>query len=377
MNVFGGLTRAGVILSLVASCAARGEITLDPQVARVGSEQEIFIGTTRAIDLATGRFGDDRVPVDSYARYVVQVPPDREAGTIDWPRRGQKLNPQKNFVTVEEEIYDDVGDFSADLSAALRKLPRGQREVVVFAHGFNTTFSEGLYRIAQLDKDLEMPGVTVHYSWPSRGKPLAYIQDRDSAVFARDGYEQLLTEIARAGAERIIIVGHSLGSLLTMETLRQIAIAKNRALLDRISGVVLISPDIDVDVFHQQAVRIGELPQPFYVFTSQRDRALALSSRLTGQRDRLGNLLDPGPISDLDVTLIEVSDFESGGFGHFTAGDSPALLGLLGRLTDVDRAFNRDRAGNPDLITGTVLTFRRATRIVLSPIRVVAEEIGN
>ena len=81
-------------------------------------------------------------------------------------------------------------------------------------------------------------------------------------------------------------------------------------------------------------------------------------------------------VADLDVTLIEVGEF-SKGIGHFAPGDSPALIGVLGRLADVDAAFNADRSGNPDLITGSVLTFRRATQIILSPITAVAEEIGN
>lgn len=365
----------GLLLAL-AACTPPGKVTLAPSAAGIGAEKEVFIGTTRALDPETGEFGPDRVPTDSYARYVVQVPPDREPGEIGWPPRNGKPDPRQDFLTLEQEVYPGAAEFRRELTAALRRQPADQREVVVFAHGFNTTFAEGLYRIAQLDHDLDLPGVAVHYSWPSRGKTLAYLADRDSAIFARDGYETLLNEVVAAGANRIVIVGHSMGSLLTMEALRQIAIDGNRRVMDRIAGVVLISPDIDVDLFHQQAARIGQLPQPFYVFTSQKDRALAISARLTGRRERLGNLADPTEIEDLDVTLIEVGDFAKG-TGHFAPGDSPALIGILGRLADVDAAFGADRSGNPDLFTGTVLTFRNVTRVVLSPITAVAQELAN
>jgi esterase/lipase superfamily enzyme len=364
------------LVLMLAACAQPGEITMVPSAAGIGAAKEVFIGTTRALDPATGEFGPDRVPLDSYARYVVQVPPDREPGEIGWPPRNGRPDPSKDFVTLEQEIYAGAPGFRADLASALRRQPAGQREVIIFAHGFNTTFAEGLYRIAQLDHDLDLPGVVVHYSWPSRGKTLAYLADRDSAIFARDGYETLLDEVVSAGAQRIVIVGHSMGSLLTMEALRQVAIDGNRRVLDRIAGVILISPDIDVDLFHQQASRIGKLPQPFYVFTSQKDRALAISARLTGRRERLGNLEDPGEVADLDVTLIEVGEFAKG-VGHFAPGDSPVLIGILGRLADVDAAFGADRSGNPDLITGTVLTFRNATQIVLSPVTAIAQEIAN
>ena len=70
--------------------------------------------------------------------------------------------------------------------------------------------------IAQMAHDLQLPGAVVHYSWPSAAEPLGYAHDRDSALFARDGLEQLMQEITAAGARRIIIVSHSMGSALTM-----------------------------------------------------------------------------------------------------------------------------------------------------------------
>ena len=109
------------------------------------------------------------------------------------------------------------------IQRAFARDKRGDRDAVIYVHGFNNTFSEGLYRIAQLSKDLDMPGVTAHYSWPSAGNPLGYVADRDSSLFARDGLERLMQEVVASGAERIVLVAHSMGSALTMEALRQIA----------------------------------------------------------------------------------------------------------------------------------------------------------
>jgi esterase/lipase superfamily enzyme len=222
-----------------------------------------------------------------------------------------------------------------------------------------------------MSRDLDLPGVQVHYSWPSRGKPLAYVHDRDSALFARDGFERMLDEVVAAGAERILIVGHSMGAALTMETLRQAAIRGNRRLVSRISGVLLLSPDIDVDVFHGQARAIGKLPQPFFIFTSRRDRALALSARLTGLgQERLGNIKDVSRIADLEVTVVDVAAF-SVGDGHFNVGTSPALIRLLGRIGDVDAAYGRDRTGRTGLLPGVVLTIQNVTQVVLTPVAVL------
>lgn len=357
----------------LAACTPRGEITVYPAAAEVGSTRSVFVGTTRGTDPETGEeFGRVRNPTARFARIDVSIPPDRSLGDIVWPRRNGRPDPQTDFLTTRQDIYNGDGEFRADLRRALLRRPRSEREAVVFIHGFNTSFAEGIYRIAQLGHDLDLPGVTVHYSWPSRANPLGYVYDRDSALFARDGLEELLDEVAAAGAERIVIVGHSMGTAIAMETLRQLAIENDRKVRPRIAGVILISPDIDVDVFRAQAKRYGELPQPFYIFVSQKDRALALSARLTGQVDRLGNLASVDEIADLNVTLLDVTAFAKG-LGHFAPGDSPGLLRLLSRLSEVDESFSRDQAGRPGLLPGAVLTVQNATEIVLSPVTAIAD----
>lgn len=144
-------------------------------------------------------------------------------------------------------------------------------------------------------------------------------------------------------------------------------IRSDRQTLARISGVILISPDIDVDVFRVQAHEIGQLLQPFVIFGSQRDRALQLSARLTGRQARLGSLATVGAVADLDVTFVDVAAFNVGS-GHFNVGDSAALIRLLDRIADVDAAFNADAAAKVGLLPGVVLTVQNATQIILSPI---------
>jgi esterase/lipase superfamily enzyme len=352
-----------VLAIAVAACSPRGAITYDPSAAKVGSRQEIFVATSRALDRTTGDFTSTRVPSDNYARFVVQVPPDRKPGRIEWPGQFRKPDPARDFLTVDRVFYDSRDGFKADLSRELAAMPPGQREVRVFVHGFNNTFAEGLYRLAQLDHDLGFPGLSVHYAWPSKAKPLGYFGDRDSAVFSRDGYEQMLRTIVDAGADRIILVGHSMGSLLVMEGLRDMSLARESRVLGRIGGIVLISPDIAVDVFQKEARRIGTLPQPFYVFTSQKDKALKLSASLSGRPDRLGNLTSPKEVEEFKLTLIDVSDF-SQKQGHFTVGDSPTLIALLGKMAELDAAVGLDNQ-NVGVLGGTIMTFNNAQQVVV------------
>jgi esterase/lipase superfamily enzyme len=370
------LTRFILLVLILASCTPRGQITLVPQAASVGDVETVFIGTTRQIDPETGRYGTDRSEQIHYARYDVSVPPDRQPGEIKFPRKGAKGNPKTDFLTTAEVLHPTQAAFRADLAKAALKGAKGGREAVIFVHGFNTNFSEGLYRIAQLAHDLDLPGATVHYSWPSAGNPLGYVRDRDSALFARDGLEALLHEVAAAGADRILLVAHSMGSALTMETLRQIAIRGDSRLQSKIAGVILISPDLDVDVFRSQAHDIGVLPAPFIIFGSDRDRLLGLSATLTGEPERLGNLTDLSRLADLKVTYLDVSAFASGA-GHFPVGDSPSLLRLLERIGDVDVAFDKDQRGRIGLLPGVVLTVQNATKIVLSPVAAISGQAGR
>ena len=359
------MIRPFLILVLLAlpACAPRGQITVLPEAAQVGVVHPIFVGTTRATD-ADGTYGTHRSDVLQFARVDVSIPPSHKAGEINWPPRHGKADPQKHFLTTAQVLYPEAAGFRQALRA---KLAASGGEAVIFVHGFNNNYAEGVYRLAQFSRDLELPGAVVSYSWPSAANPLGYVYDRDSALFARDGLEALMNEVAEAGATNILLVAHSMGAGLTVEALRQASIRGNGKAMQRLAGVILISPDIDIDVFRSQARAIGKLPQPFIVFGSEHDRVLRVSAQLTGQAERLGSITDVSRLADLDVTFLDVSEFASGS-GHFTAGDSPALLRLLARIADINTAFEQDRVNRVGLLPGVVLTVQSATQVILRPI---------
>lgn len=359
-------------LTLLIACTPRGTMTLAPQASLVGQVEQIFVATTRAQD-QNGAFSSKRSEKVHFARYDISVPPDRKLGEINWPPRHGKANPRKHFLTTDQVIYPSNTPFRSNLHD---ELARNGGEAVIFIHGYNNNFSEGLYRVAQFAHDLQLPGAVVHYAWPSAAEPLGYAYDRDSALFARDGLESLMQEVAAAGATRILLVAHSMGGALTMEALRQAAIRGDRRTLNLIGGVILISPDIDVDVFKRSAHEMGGLPQPFVIFGSDRDKFLRISAMLTGQEERLGSLSDVSKVADLKVTFLDVGAFSEGA-GHFTVGDSAALILLLDRIADLEGAFEADRQARVGLLPGVVLTVQNATQIVLNPVAGMASELAR
>ena len=357
-----------IALGLLAACAPRATLVTVPGLDPSLETRSVFVATTRAA--ANGQFGAARTGRPAFLRYDMTVPPLREKGGS--PFLATKPDPQTQFLVRSRTDFQTSASFQSALSNALNQRNRAQREAIIFVHGFNNTFDEGVLRITQLAEDFDFDGVSVHYSWPSAGSPLGYAYDRDSLLIARDGLDGLISQVEAAGAQRVIIVAHSVGSMLVMETLRQRAIARPGSVAQDIDGVILISPDIDVQLFRTQALRIGKLPQPFGIFVSRRDRVLGLSARLTGQSNRLGNLRDGSAVAGLDVALVDVTDLSTGA-GHFTAASSPAIISLFGQAGSLNAAFKGDRAGRTGLIPGTVITVRTATDIILSPITGLAQ----
>lgn len=345
---------------LVSACAPRGDLIVAPNVPAVGQEIEVFVATSRRLIV-------DRDPQFhrssslSYLSRTIAIPPDRQPGSVKTATA--PVDPLTAFYATKAEEFPSEAAFRAEVARALQARPKGSRDLVIYIHGFNNRFADGVLRIAQLSADLEIPGVAMHYSWPSAGNPLGYGYDRDSMLFARDGLESLIRTAAAAGAEDVVIAAHSMGALMTMEALRQIAISDVRWPHRNIDTVVLISPDIDIEVFQSQARRIDPLPERFAIFVSNRDRALRLSARLSGQTNRLGNIADAEKLAALDVALLDLTEFSTGA-GHFTAASSPAALALIQRLAEVERAFDDDRAGRTGLVSGTLLTLQTATNIL-------------
>jgi len=356
---------AGLVL-MTAACGQRGAVTVDPGAATVGTIEQVFVGTTRTYDAQTQTFGTGRSPVLALAEYDISVPPDREPGEIRWPREGRPADPRTDFVTARETVFSDAAEFRKRLGTALRSGKSTNRRAMIFVHGFNNTYAEGLYRVAQLAHDLHQPVVTVHYSWPSAAQPLGYVHDRDSTLFARDGLEALFNDVVAAGAKDIVIVGHSMGAQLTVEALRQMDIRDSAKLRSHLAGVVLLSPDIDVEVFKSQVATFGTLPQPFVIISSSKDKALRLSSVITGQPNRLGNLEDIQQLAELDVRVIDVAAFSTGS-GHFTIGDSPELIALLSGVSERQRMFGSPTTKRRGLLPGEVSSGQNASTIVLSP----------
>lgn len=210
----------------------------------------------------------------------------------------------------------------------------GNRNILIFVHGFNYAFEDSLTRVAQLAHDCDYQGTLLVFNWPSLCQLTkdAYDDDRKALDASVKDFAQVLIDVNRKfpGAN-IQIVAHSLGGRLVGKTAVEIAQTGQRI---RLNNVILAAPDVDVESFQKSYARpLTEIANRVTVYHSRSDTVLMFARAYNGDRDRLG-------LSGLVRTekrRIETVDYSAlGGFlqAHNFYREHPALVkDLRGVLT--------------------------------------------
>lgn len=377
MVSFGKATRlelwyAIALTLIVTSCANPRSVELfaDAPPARydgIAGTEHIFVATTRVrSEDPRAVYTGMRAETASYVEIDVSVPAAHKTGALEL-RKGKSADPAKYFTARSIANSPDLGTFVRSV-AADAALEKGR--ALVFVHGYNTQFDEAVYRLTQIAHDSNYGGAPVLFAWASGGKPIDYVYDRDSATAARDALEQLLREMASSGVKRIDIVAHSMGTWLTMEALRGLAISGDHDLDGRLGDVVLASPDIDYQVFRTQMHRYGRPDRPFFVLLSGDDRALRFSALIAGKQPRLGEYSKAKDIAELGVIVADMSPFKAGDpLNHTKFADNPFLVKLLGEGLRENRSLGSDREmaeGLTALVRRVGSSIGAATRVVVT-----------
>ena len=163
------------IVMLVAACSGnRGAAPIFPEAAAVGTVRDVLVVTNR-VPLDGVMFGPERSFSTSRLQLGVSVPPSRAGGTISDGE--DRPDPERDFTLVSRAEIDSRTAFRKKISDVAQS---GDGSVTFFTHGYNNTFVEPVYRIAQLAHDLELKGALMTLAWPSRGSALGYQYDTDS-----------------------------------------------------------------------------------------------------------------------------------------------------------------------------------------------------
>jgi esterase/lipase superfamily enzyme len=315
---------------------------------------DIFIATSRNPDQDPAIFfSGERARDVSLATVTVSIPPEHVRGRIERPKK-LPPDPHKDFVIFDPLIFDGGNTFVASIDAALEKRPEGERELLVFVHGYNTTAAAAVMRISQFVEDSGFSGVPVLFTWASRGKTVDYVYDMNSALQARSALLETADLLSKTKAESFAILAHSMGNLLTMEAIRQAKLQGTFNRYGKLKTVILASPDIDIDLFRQQISVLPEEQRNFYVLISADDKALAFSRKIAGGIDRVGDAT-PADLASTGVTVIDLSGIkDSNSLNHSKFADAPEVVRLIGRRLNAGDALHTaeatsDAAPFPDL----------------------------
>lgn len=367
-----------VLVGLLSACASYGEpnhkLSFAAPNAAVAETHEIFVASTRVRDgdgNPIGPWEAGRSDNERFFTYDVSIPNGAKPGRILWAS-GKAANPARDFAVVGSHEFGGARTFADAVSAHAGRTGPAGREALLFVHGFNTSFAQGLFRLSQIDRDFKVPGTKILYDWPSAGTELMYLHDQDSQLFARDGLAELLDGLAHSRLDGVVIMAYSSGAGLAMEALRQLELEKRTAILRKIRGIILISPDLDVDVFEAAAARLGKLPQPFFIFSSRNDFVLNLFAPLWGDKERLGHLSDLNRLGKYDITFIDPGAAgDNGDYNHLAVAGSPTFIAVANGLAG-SSIVNFARLAEAGGIPGSqVNTFGQIVSVVL-PARVAA-----
>lgn len=353
---FDAIGRLGLIVTLglgLAGCETDMQGAAN-YVGSLGASQAVAAPGARPVQLfiASTRRGETGAAAQTastdgthFALDIMSIPPGHRAGSIEEPMWGA-ANARDHIVVARTRELDG-DEFRAELASHISGRIGVNRDVLVFVHGFNTSFEEARDRAAQIVADSRFGGVAILFTWPNKQELFGYVSDKDSAMASRDALQTLLQDVGSTpGVGKVHVLAHSMGGWLAMEALRQASIAGDRDLGGHLGEVMLASPDIDLDVFAAQMRHLR--PAKVTVFATANDRALSLSSAIAQSRQRVGAINPANPedrqkLESLGAKVYDLSSFSDGFIGHAAYADTPDVLHAIGAQMATPRAQDADK----------------------------------
>ncbi|MGO9134348.1 MAG: alpha/beta hydrolase [Methylovirgula sp.] len=331
---FARFLAAMILPALLAGCVSTGMA----DVGDMFSSSPPDAPNTVAIFVASVRNGEAGAANEmshdgtEFSLQMISVPPHHKVGEIERPAFGAP-DPTQHFVVSSRRDLDEAA-FRNELATHISGRIGSNRDVLLYVHGFNTSYDEARFRLAQIVQDGRFGGVPVLFTWPSSDNLLGYEAARETATASREALATVLRDLSELpDVGRIHILAHSLGTWLTMEALRERAIAGSPDLAGKLGNVMLAAPDIDLSVFREQIAHVDA--SHISVLVSSKDKALSLSRWLAGDRPRLGALdprrpADRAALDRLGVKVYDLSPESTGFVGHGMYADAPEVVRAIG-----------------------------------------------
>jgi len=235
-------------------------------------------------------------------------------------------------------------DFRRLLVKQLSLTPR--KEVFIFVHGYNNSFDDAAFAMAELWHFLGRIGVPIIYTWPAGYPgPFGYTYDRESSEFTVYHLRQVLELISSfPEVEKIHMIAHSRGTDVALNAMRELTLQARSSGVDprerfKVHNLVLAAPDLDLQVGAERIVgdQLSLSVDRFTVYTSPRDKAIGVAARLfASPRGRLGTFgveelsdslraVMEYSESNLAIVNFPATSYEGDRYGHSYFRDAPSV----------------------------------------------------
>lgn len=314
-----------------------------------------FSEKPRRAVLAPRLYGIERSDHLKLGTCTVTIPSNHCQGVTETP--GLLVRPDRSkHVTLTDiaEPFRTDQDFIAALRMRVNPPGGEKKPILIYIHGFSTTFEDAAIITAQIAHDIGFDGVPIVYSWPTRGSLLSYLVDSVNAEWSTGfliGFLDLLVE--QSNAEHIHLIAFSMGNRILTNGIKNYL--AQRALRDcetigtnggaaRRSGesqpppfgqVILAAADMDARIFERDyAPYLARAAERITIYVSAADWALGGAQRLHNY-SRLGQR----PLPNVDLRLlvdridvVDVTEVDRDFFGHYYSSQSPEVLRDMQRV---------------------------------------------
>ena len=181
-------------------------------------------------------------------------------------------------------------------------------------HGFNTSFEEAIYRNAQIVWDMQFKGLSVLFSWSTKGgdRISDYGYDQVSALSGRFRFIELVSKLQKEfGIEHINVIAHSMGNFLVLDALQNYQSPTSPIHIDQL---VMAAPDIDRKAFSEAIPKLKAMTAGMTLYASSADKALRASA-VFAKSARAGDVPAEGPIVMANLDTIDVTNVGDEIFG--------------------------------------------------------------
>ncbi|MEM6891121.1 MAG: alpha/beta fold hydrolase [Pseudomonadota bacterium] len=198
-----------------------------------------------------------------------------EAGAFTELLESRPTFLREQILSVEGVTLEAPADLLAEVQTG------SSASMALYVHGYFIDFDKGCRRAALLQRNAQLEGRMVWFTWPSDGDIANSVQDEADLYWSVPDIADAILALNDLSEEAggADIVGHSLGGRGVALALAEVAA---RAPETRVGNVVLLAPDMDFGIFAGLLPRILPIAKSSSVYVSDDDRPLDLSEELHG-----------------------------------------------------------------------------------------------